>query len=333
MSRSNQDQRTPTWDPVIVLGIVNPERHKVTCVGHAERMSRRCQYDIAQHNRLAAAKIMRQLCTTTTTEQELQVTLRELARRLLCRKYHQKTQIQIVADHWYKLVKPYVLDKRPSRTRRDSVLSDEDVENEDGPDLDELRKRLEEELRKVEEEIRKREEQERLREIRREADEARREEARKQAAREREEREAKVRAKAERERLAEEARRKRERNAEERRRQEAITWDEAWQRYEAAWERIPNVDVQLSGDELGSMRFWPTRDGSRQLVNEAEVEKFFLRLPGDDADTRARGRLLRRQSMRWHPDKATRYFAQLQDQEEVMRLVTMIAQVLNSLKD
>lgn len=465
MSQPTSSWKTPSWDPVIVLGIVNPDKEKVTCVGHAISESRRCSYDIARQNRLAAAKIMRELCTSTLDKTKLKATLTELASRLLCRKYHQRTQVQTVADHWYKLVKPYVLVEKPTtaksgRARRDSVQDDEDSEQErdqqrreqqqrsrqrtegarqrasqtgnaaeasdwtdcDGDDegisvgtaskskgnspgasrpgstsardgvktsttsafgagsaagfnpnikhedgdrggrnhqqhssarkgtapgdnsrqaenvsskheMDELRKRLEEELERLNKKIREQEEEERLRDIRRKADEARREEARKQAARDREEREAAAKAKAERDRIAEEARLRREREAAERRRHEATTWDEAWQRYEAAWERIPNVDIQLSGDQLSSMLFWPTRDGSRHLLNEAEVKKFFLHLPGNDGDMRARGRLLRRQCMRWHPDKAKRYFAQLQDQEDVMRLVTMIAQVLNSMKD
>ena len=196
----------------------------------------------------------------------------------------------------------------------------------------EARKREEEAARKHEEEAaRKREEEEaRLREVRRKAEETRREEARKQASRDRE---SKAKAKAERARVEEEARVKHETEAEARRARESISWSDAWQRYEETWRLIPNAEVQLSEKELSVLLFWPTRDGTKSKLDEREVKNFFQQQPGNEVAGGSRGRLLRRQAMRWHPDKALRYFAQMQDGEEIMKTVTMIAQVINGLKD
>jgi hypothetical protein len=161
-----------------------------------------------------------------------------------------------------------------------------------------------------------------------EAERARREEAQRQAAREKAQREAEA------ERLrqeeaaaaAEKACQERQRQDKERQRQaRAQAWEDAWLRYEQAWSQVssdnkpPKVDVRMSS-------IWPTKTGSYSSCSENDVKLFFISQPGSVSRN-----VIRRQALRWHPDRAARLFGHVKDEsqlKELMKAVTMISQVV-----
>lgn len=173
------------------------------------------------------------------------------------------------------------------------------------------------------------------------AEQAKREEAQRQAQAQREaeakakskaEAEAKAKAEAEAERIrkkaeAEKVRLNRERQAkEEKERQSRVSsWETAWLRYEAAWAEISPNGAHIETD-IRSSQIWPTKSGSFASCCEDDVRAFFRCQPGDVSR-----RILRRQALRWHPDRAARLFAGVADElvvRELLRTVTMISQVV-----
>jgi hypothetical protein len=174
-----------------------------------------------------------------------------------------------------------------------------------------------------------------------EAERTRREEAQRQEAREEAQREAEAErlrqeaaaaaAEAERRReeeaaAAEKARQERERQHSERQQQtRARTWDDAWLRYEQAWSQISSTDKPSELDLRKSL-IWPTKTGSYSSCSESDVKVFFLSQPGSVSRN-----VVRRQALRWHPDRAARLFGYVKDEsqlKELMKAVTMISQVV-----
>jgi len=163
-----------------------------------------------------------------------------------------------------------------------------------------------------------------------EAERARREEAQRQTAREEARREAeaeRMRQEAEAaEAAAEKARQERQREDERRQQQtRARAWDDAWLRYEQAWSQIASTD-QASHLDVRKTTIWPTKTGSYSSCSEADVKLFFLSQPGSVSRN-----VIRRQALRWHPDRAARLFGHVKDEsqmKELMKAVTMISQVV-----
>lgn len=171
------------------------------------------------------------------------------------------------------------------------------------------------------------------------AQQARREEAERQAKAQREAEErakAKAEAAAEAKRLrkeeeaAEQARLDRERQAKEKKQQQQariLSWEAAWLRYETAWAEItPDSNSAPVNGDIRASQIWPTKSGSFASCSEEDVRAFFRCQPGD-----VNHRILRRQALRWHPDRAARLFASMADElvvEEVLRTVTMISQIV-----
>ena len=158
------------------------------------------------------------------------------------------------------------------------------------------------------------------------AEQARREEAQRQAQRERE-----AKAKAETERIAKEqaekARLDQERQADEKKKQQprVCSWETAWIRYEAAWNEL-DANSSLVDFDIRTKQIWPTRSGSLASCCEEDVRTFFRYQPGD-----VNRRMLRRQALRWHPDRAVRLFARVADElvlRELVKTVTMISQIV-----
>lgn len=165
------------------------------------------------------------------------------------------------------------------------------------------------------------------------AERVKREEAERQAQREAEA-EAKTKAAVEAERLhkeqeAEKACRDRERQTKLKKQQQSriLSWETAWLRYEAAWADLtPSNTSTLMNTDIRTSQIWPTKSGSFASCSEEDVRAFFRCQPGD-----ANRRILRRQALRWHPDRAARLFTCVADEMlvgEVLRTFTMISQVV-----
>ena len=155
------------------------------------------------------------------------------------------------------------------------------------------------------------------------AEQAKREETQRQAQREKE---AKAETKRLREEQAEKARLVREREKQKKEQQSRVlSWETAWLRYETAWAEITDNNAHVDTD-IRTSQIWPTKSGSFLSCSEEDVGAFFRCQPEDGGR-----RVLRRQALRWHPDRAARLFAGVADElvmRELLKTVTMISQVV-----
>lgn len=183
-------------------------------------------------------------------------------------------------------------------------------------------------------EARRQAELQREAEARRVAEEARREEALRQSRREAAEERARLRhekeererreAEAEWTRLREEQERlDQERQEQQRRSTEEEFWESAWTKYEAAWSSVSYASMQLDDADIRTMGIWPTRSGLYSSCCEDSVKEFFAHRP-HKVDRKG----LRRQFMRWHPDRAERLFSHVREKESNMHMMTMVSQVV-----
>ena len=156
------------------------------------------------------------------------------------------------------------------------------------------------------------------------AEQVKRDEAIRRAQREQAERKARDEA----ERLlkkqqAEKARLERERRVKEAEQARVLSWANAWSRYEAAWDEFA---FSRSDTDISTCAIWPTKTGSFQSCCEEDVKAFFRCRPES-----MNRRILRRQALRWHPDRAARFIAHLVEEKmagDVLKTVTMISQVV-----
>ena len=110
-------------------------------------------------------------------------------------------------------------------------------------------------------------------------------------------------------------------------RREERGWSEIWRRYSEGWE-----DLEKGHGNERDIR-WPTRSGRFQDGDEAEVEKFFgetTRLHSEMST------VLKRERVRWHPDKMGQRLGRVEDgketqREHLIRNVTAVFQVVDRL--
>jgi hypothetical protein len=172
------------------------------------------------------------------------------------------------------------------------------------------------------------------------AEQAKREEARlkreaqlkREAETERLRRERVEKSRLDRERKAEEQEQKQKQKQRQKEEQQSriISWENAWSRYETAWSNVGIINDNVNDKvDIRSLQIWPTKRGTFASCCEEDVRAFFRCQPGDSSR-----RMLRRQALRWHPDRAARLFAGVADEVvvgEVLRTVTMISQVMLSI--
>lgn len=342
----------------------NPKTDSITCVGYLSSPKRRCRKVTGKSRINAAESIMKQLLRPGVSDSDMKTLLCKLAGFTLCWMHH-GNQAAAISDEWYLTMRAHMRtghkqsdkvnaasERRRNehdadsgtfhRARRDTNDPPPNESNRRSPSADERIDREREEAACRAEEARMREERaqreaEREAEIRRIAEQSRREEARRQAQRERAEREAEKRGKAEREAEAERERLRREqaekevqakleREARQRQNRQSQSWESVWKQYDQAWSEISKHSTQLEDTDVRTHLIWPTKTGLYDFCSEADVKVFYRRwLDGHDQ------KALRRQAMRWHPDRASRLFAHLRDGGELLKKATMIMQVVNGL--
>jgi hypothetical protein len=136
-------------------------------------------------------------------------------------------------------------------------------------------------------------------------------------------------ARLEHERKAKEQAQKQKQRQKEQQQSSVLSWESAWNRYEAAWSNV-NITHANANDasksDIRDCQIWPTKRGTFASCCEEDIRAFFRCQPGEGGR-----RMLRRQALRWHPDRAARLFACVVDQVvagELMKVATMISQVL-----
>lgn len=114
-------------------------------------------------------------------------------------------------------------------------------------------------------------------------------------------------------------------------------WEGVWKEYLARWEEIARVvekgaasaGTESTQDGTESLRlrnllFWPVESGKRRDVRPDSVEEFMRHAP--TADLLA---TLKTERVRWHPDKIQHRYSALGIEDEVMRSVTEVFQIVD----
>ncbi|KAL2832981.1 hypothetical protein BDW59DRAFT_157123 [Aspergillus cavernicola] len=130
-------------------------------------------------------------------------------------------------------------------------------------------------------------------------------------------------------------------------------WRGVWDCYLKSWEGVEALRNGEGGDEgkgedadkqgLRNLLFWPVESGKRRDVSRENVEEFMRRAPvqasaGAGAGAGAGGdaedlllSTLKTERVRWHPDKIQHRYGALGIDESVMRSVTEVFQIIDTL--
>lgn len=116
-------------------------------------------------------------------------------------------------------------------------------------------------------------------------------------------------------------------------------WESIWKEYVARWEEIGRVlekkgagaastegekESEIESTRLRNLLFWPVESGKRRDVNPDSVREFLRHAPdGDLLGT------LKMERVRWHPDKIQHRYSALGIEDEVMRSVTEVFQIVD----
>lgn len=128
------------------------------------------------------------------------------------------------------------------------------------------------------------------------------------------------------------ARRAREQRARERAEAVQRKGDESWARYSRDWRNLRRIDVAHLDEDLRDTLPWPVLSGRWQDVDEASVSDFVKHAPGAVfKDSREFRKVVRKELLRWHPDKISQRFPTARDHDQVMRLATTVTRVVKRL--
>ncbi|QDS75054.1 hypothetical protein FKW77_006534 [Venturia effusa] len=112
-------------------------------------------------------------------------------------------------------------------------------------------------------------------------------------------------------------------------------WQDAWQRYSTGWEKFIEVlvtkskeDGALAGKASRGIIPWPVETGSWKNATKEDVEDFFRNAPPSESDWAS---ILKAERVRWHPDKMQQRFGANKLDEETIRTVTAVFQVIDRL--
>lgn len=120
------------------------------------------------------------------------------------------------------------------------------------------------------------------------------------------------------------------RRGEERRRRGR--WRGVWERYVEGWEGL-RFDVKGDG-EKGMVRdriVWPVESGSWKDVGREGVERFYGHAPQAGGTVVDLGDMLKKERVKWHPDKMQQRAGSEGIDEGTMKVVTAVFQVVDRL--
>lgn len=326
-------------DSTHILNLLNSKASSTCCVGLTTKQ-KRCTKGIAKQNVSAAKAVFQTLNSSQplTKSQGYRLIL-NLATLTLCPGYH-RDQAQSVSQRWLREVDwGFTPEPKPSGDKSQKHSRHKNAAEYEA----EIRRAAEKTRREEARRQAHREKAERAwdaayrrfqEKAEAEAKKTAEEEAKKQAeeaARERSRREKAEKAESDRLRREQEEkdRLKREREAEQQRQKsKELSWEDSWDRYEKACSKLANSGRQPTNREIETLLFWPTRAGSYSSCKEATVKEFFAHRP-QSFDRKA----FRKQTMRWHPDRATVLFAHAQDAMAIQKVVTMVTQVITGIME
>jgi hypothetical protein len=110
-------------------------------------------------------------------------------------------------------------------------------------------------------------------------------------------------------------------------------WEEAWRRYTDGWEHFASTLAtkskeadSLSGKAGRGLIPWPVESGSWKHAGKEDVEEFFDKAVPADTEMMT---VLKVERVRWHPDKMQQRFGANKLDEETLRTVTAVFQVVD----
>ncbi|SZF00941.1 unnamed protein product [Blumeria hordei] len=106
-------------------------------------------------------------------------------------------------------------------------------------------------------------------------------------------------------------------------------WSEKWNHYITRWEA-------LDKDRHGIISFesipWPTASGNQTDIDIKEIERFFMLAPTSGQPSQIQlGKTLKLERIRWHPDKIQQKFGSQDVSKDILKAVTSIFQIIDSL--
>lgn len=133
------------------------------------------------------------------------------------------------------------------------------------------------------------------------------------------------------------------------RRKDAERWNDVWRRYLDTWDKLDkqakvassSKDQDRSSPDRQSLRnliMWPVESGKRKDLTTNAVEKFMRHAPfSSSTNTSTEGKeppvsmlaVLKTERVRWHPDKIQHRYASLGIEDQVMKSVTEVFQIID----
>ncbi|KAH8424717.1 uncharacterized protein LDX57_002461 [Aspergillus melleus] len=123
-----------------------------------------------------------------------------------------------------------------------------------------------------------------------------------------------------------------------------------WEEYARSWDEVDRAaaaaaaaagpDESKSGDErtrLRNLLYWPVESGKRRDVSREAVEEFMRHAPVSSSDSKDQSgaadllSTLKAERVRWHPDKIQHRYGILGVDEVVMRSVTEVFQIVDTM--
>lgn len=109
-------------------------------------------------------------------------------------------------------------------------------------------------------------------------------------------------------------------------------WVGVWERYNKGWEELRlDAEVGAEGKDLKDRIAWPVASGSRTDMGKDGVESFYRHAPKAAGSVLDLGDVLKKERVRWHPDKMQQRAGSGGLDAETMKIVTAVFQVVDRL--
>lgn len=286
------------WDPEAILGITNPDRGTFTCVGYAPSMRRRCRNPIARNNRDVVYGLLEILALTGPSSRMFAGLLEKAAYRSLC--WRHGNQVDDIVEKWEAII--IALDLPAPKAKGKGKQSNSHAKESQSTGsyytryTDEYIKTEEEEDLKWKEREQDRREAQQNQQRKKRQEEEQEKEKKQQERRDREARER-------RQQETQKRRGEREQQAREQAMKERRDWQQAWQGYVTKWAAFEESKHEpRTAQQAQALIPWPVKSGRFGDLTSGHVESFY-REACPDAKTAAMFKTMRRESLKWHPDK------------------------------
>jgi len=113
-------------------------------------------------------------------------------------------------------------------------------------------------------------------------------------------------------------------------------WKGVWEGYVKKWDStFFDCSEARSAEDMKPRISWPVESGSWKDVGKEEVERFFRKAPqaagGEGGKEVDLGEVLKKERVRWHPDKMMQRAGSVGIDEGTMKVVTAVFQVVDRL--